>query len=97
MGARLLREWITLPLRSVEGIRLRHGAVQELIGSWEKVQKRIRPICDLERVSAKVGAGRANATRVEAHRREGGDFAAKYRPPATKSARRTFFAATNSG
>ena len=68
MGARLLREWVTLPLRSVEGIRERHTAVGELIGSWEKVQKRIRPICDLERVCAKVGAGRANARDLAALR-----------------------------
>ncbi len=68
MGARRLREWVTLPLQTVEEIRGRHAAVQELVGSWGKVQKRVRPICDLERVAAKVGTGRANARDLSALR-----------------------------
>ncbi|MBI2898979.1 MAG: DNA mismatch repair protein MutS, partial [Planctomycetes bacterium] len=59
MGARLLRDWVTAPLRSVEAIRARLDAVRELQG--RDVQPLLKPICDLERVLAKVGANRANA------------------------------------
>ncbi len=59
MGARLLREWITAPLRSADSVRGRLEAVKEL--HEVDLQPLLKPICDLERVLAKVGAGRASA------------------------------------
>jgi DNA mismatch repair protein MutS len=64
MGARLLREWVTSPLVRVDDIRLRQGAVRELVEDGalrSQVQDLLKRIFDLERALARVGAGRANA------------------------------------
>jgi DNA mismatch repair protein MutS len=64
MGARLLREWVTSPLVRAADIRARLDAVEELFADDERrrrVQERLRTVFDLERVLARVGAGRATA------------------------------------
>jgi len=64
MGARLLREWITRPLRKVEEIRARLHAVDELQrdGSpLDDLRARLREVKDLERITARLTSGSGNA------------------------------------
>jgi len=56
MGARLLRRWLTRPLRSRERLRQRHQAIGMLIDSrrHESLREQLRGIGDLERILARV-------------------------------------------
>jgi DNA mismatch repair protein MutS len=56
MGARLLRRWLTRPLRSREMLRQRHQAIGTLIDSrrHESLRETLRRIGDLERILARV-------------------------------------------
>jgi DNA mismatch repair protein MutS len=63
MGGRLLRKWVTQPLKRVEPIRSRLGSVKELIERAEvrrKLRETLSNIGDLERLIAKIATGRAN-------------------------------------
>ena len=63
MGGRLLREWISAPLRDVEAIERRLGAVQELVDNSflrQDLQELLHGIYDLERIAAKISCRRAN-------------------------------------
>ena len=63
MGSRMLKRWLHAPLRSVEQIRHRLDAVEELVQS-ESLRPGVRGILerfgDLERLNARVCTGRAN-------------------------------------
>ena len=64
MGARLLRAWLQKPLRKVDVIRSRLDAVEELVTASSLRDEVIGPLksCgDLERITAKICTGRANA------------------------------------
>ncbi|HET7437720.1 MAG TPA: DNA mismatch repair protein MutS [Thermoanaerobaculia bacterium] len=57
MGARMLRRWLTRPLKSRELIFDRHDAVDELTRSraiLEQMTARLQKIADLERVTSRV-------------------------------------------
>ena len=57
MGARMLRTWITRPLKSREAIFDRHDAVDELTRSraiLEVMSQRLSKIADLERLASRV-------------------------------------------
>ncbi|MFA6231610.1 MAG: DNA mismatch repair protein MutS [Rhodanobacter sp.] len=56
MGARLLRRWLTRPLRSRELLRQRHQAIGMLIDSrrHESLREQLRSIGDLERILARI-------------------------------------------
>jgi DNA mismatch repair protein MutS len=56
MGARLLRRWLTRPLRSRDVLRRRHQAIGSLIDSrrHEPLREQLRGIGDLERILARV-------------------------------------------
>ncbi|KZC35174.1 DNA mismatch repair protein MutS, partial [Rhodanobacter sp. FW510-R12] len=56
MGARLLRRWLTRPLRSRDVLRRRHQAIGMLIDSrrHEPLREQLRGIGDLERILARV-------------------------------------------
>ncbi|HEY8586072.1 MAG TPA: DNA mismatch repair protein MutS [Rhodanobacter sp.] len=56
MGARLLRRWLTRPLRSRPVLRGRHQAIGTLIDSrrHESLREQLRAIGDLERILARV-------------------------------------------
>ena len=56
MGARLLRRWLTRPLRSRTVLRHRHQAVGTLIDSrgYDNLRETLRGIGDLERILARV-------------------------------------------
>jgi DNA mismatch repair protein MutS len=61
MGGRLLRRWLALPLRQLDPIRERHRVVGALAGDEplrERVQEHLRRMGDLERLIAKVAAGK---------------------------------------
>lgn len=64
MGARLLAEWIGSPLNKVNDIKYRQDGV-----SWfyqdnaprNEIQELLKDVCDIERITAKIGSARANA------------------------------------
>ncbi|MEM1271402.1 MAG: DNA mismatch repair protein MutS [Bacteroidota bacterium] len=62
MGGRLLRKWLIRPLRRVDAIEQRLGAVDDLVGSnllRQNVRDLLRHVGDLERLVAKVCLNRA--------------------------------------
>lgn len=63
MGARLLRHWLGAPLCEVDAIQKRLDAVEALFDDTsrrKKVMEGLQPICDMERVVARVCTGRAS-------------------------------------
>jgi len=67
MGARMLRRWISLPLRSVEQINHRLDIVEFLMKSpavSEKISEELSRVGDMERIISKVAAGRVNPREV---------------------------------
>lgn len=64
MGARLLRAWLLAPLTEPAAIGARHDAVAEIFadsGTALALGERLSGIQDLERLTARVATGRANA------------------------------------
>ncbi|MGH7870301.1 MAG: DNA mismatch repair protein MutS, partial [Candidatus Dormibacteraceae bacterium] len=60
IGARRLRRWLWAPLREIEAIELRLGAVQELVqGLGEKLAASLAPVGDLERLLSRAAQGLA--------------------------------------
>jgi DNA mismatch repair protein MutS len=62
MGARLLRRWLVGPLKTVEGITLRHDAVEELhekAGLRESLLQLLSEVIDLERALARIATFRS--------------------------------------
>lgn len=63
MGSRLLKKWISIPLKNLEPIQMRLDAVSEFYDDNEK-RNYIRQILsqsgDLERLISKISSGRAN-------------------------------------
>jgi len=61
MGSRLLRRWISRPLRDARAVRERHAAIQTLIESrtLETLRETLAGIGDLERILARVALGTA--------------------------------------
>jgi len=60
IGARRLRAWLSAPLRDVEAIELRLGAVAELAGGpafRERLRAALREVGDLERLVGRAGQG----------------------------------------
>jgi DNA mismatch repair protein MutS len=63
MGARLLKSWIIAPLLNVKRIIERQDAIEELFKNHDlsdSLEKKIKKIADLERLSGKIGYGKAN-------------------------------------
>ncbi len=72
MGARLLKNWLVLPLKSVEEIEKRQEIVQYFYENDEITENITRPlknIGDLERLISKVSAGRINPREMNQLRR----------------------------
>ncbi|MDQ6691987.1 MAG: DNA mismatch repair protein MutS, partial [Candidatus Dormibacteraeota bacterium] len=72
IGARRLRTWLWAPLRDVEGIELRLGAVAELERAQEleeRLAAALRGVGDLERLTARAAHGLATARELVALRR----------------------------
>ncbi len=63
MGARLLRRWVVMPLKSKNEVEERHQIVTFFVENEEdreSLLKYLRPIGDLERLISKVSVGRIN-------------------------------------
>ncbi len=61
MGARLMKRWISMPLKDILPIRERHDAVETLIagtGIRNELEEQIARIGDLERLISRVSVGR---------------------------------------
>jgi DNA mismatch repair protein MutS len=65
MGSRLLRRWMTRPLRDQQALVLRHQAIESLLsecpsnlkglGICQSLYQLLRPVGDMERILARVG------------------------------------------
>lgn len=67
MGSRLMKRWLVLPLKSVQAITRRHGAVGHFLrhrNDADAVRARIETIGDVERLISKVSIGRINPREV---------------------------------
>lgn len=67
MGARLLRRWISLPLKEVQPINSRLEVVDYFLSDDEvkcKIEEKIYEIGDIERIISKVSAGKVNPREV---------------------------------
>ncbi len=63
MGARLLKTWMLRPLKDLEQIKLRHGAVDELImepGVRAEAGALLKGVYDLQRLSSRLSMGTAS-------------------------------------
>lgn len=63
MGARMMKKWITMPLKIRKSIEERHDIVQNFINSPELLElltDNIKTIGDIERLISKVAVGRIN-------------------------------------
>ena len=63
MGSRLLKSWITQPLKNKDEIEKRQNAVEELINNSHNrinLMNLLSNICDLERFAIKLGNGNIN-------------------------------------
>jgi len=56
MGGRMLRRWLQRPLRAREPVRARHDAIDYLLrdDGFAILRERLRPIADVERISARI-------------------------------------------
>ena len=64
MGGRNLKEWVSHPLISVDRIKEREEAVEELVNNpvaLDELKESLTSILDMERLMGRVGSGRANA------------------------------------
>ncbi|MCD6361669.1 MAG: DNA mismatch repair protein MutS [Armatimonadetes bacterium] len=64
MGGRLLRSWLLQPLLDVAAVNRRLDAVDELVGDRimaEELAEQLREVYDIERLTSRASAGRANA------------------------------------
>jgi DNA mismatch repair protein MutS len=64
MGGRTLREWLSAPLRDVDGILHRQKGVAELVEDGlarERLREVLARVLDVERLSGKIATGRCNA------------------------------------
>jgi len=61
MGSRLLSRWLNQPLRDREGIRRRHGVVQELLdgGQHRGLRRHLSGFADCERIISRIALGSA--------------------------------------
>lgn len=61
MGARLLRQWVVMPLRHTVDIRERHDVVEAFLEQWDltgKLRKMLSQTGDMERLVSRAAAGR---------------------------------------
>lgn len=69
MGGRLLKKWISAPLRELDQIKKRHDSVEELFKNKrirKKLNEHLREIGDLERLISRICTGRATPREVVA-------------------------------
>lgn len=62
MGGRLMKKWISRPLKNLQEIRNRHQGVRELLenkGERKNLGEELKSVADLERLISKISTGRA--------------------------------------
>ena len=67
MGARLLRQWLVMPLRDRAAIEERHNIVGAFLENWDitgKLRKLLSQTGDMERIISRAAAGRINPKEV---------------------------------
>lgn len=67
MGGRLLKKWISLPLKDGKPVRERHDAVEYMVndtGFRDDIRGQIEQVGDLERMVSKIATGRINPREV---------------------------------
>ncbi len=73
MGGRLLKRWLSMPLKDVSRIKKRHDIVKYLLvhdDVFNHVQGQIKQISDLERIISKVATARINPREGEFKQRQ---------------------------
>jgi len=61
MGARLLRQWMVMPLRHIGDIQERHNVIEVFLEQWDltgKLRKMLSQTGDMERLVSRAAAGR---------------------------------------
>ena len=61
LGARMLRNWLTMPLKDLEEIEKRHSTVESFVansGAIDQIQEHLSNIGDLERIISRAAAGK---------------------------------------
>ncbi len=61
LGARMLRNWLTMPLKDLEEIEKRHSVVESFVansGAIDRIQDYLSNIGDLERIMSRAAAGK---------------------------------------
>jgi DNA mismatch repair protein MutS len=67
MGGRLLKKWISAPLRDLKKIQSRLDSVEELLknkSQRKKIENELKEVGDLERIISRICTGRANPREV---------------------------------
>ena len=67
LGARLLRNWLAMPLKDLEEMENRHSAVETFVnhpGVVEEIQERLSNIGDLERIISRAAAGKISPREI---------------------------------
>jgi len=67
MGARLLRSWLTMPIKNIDELNLRQNIVEFFFNETEqreKIQRNLKDVGDLERIISKAAAGRISPREV---------------------------------
>ena len=71
MGGRLMRRWLSLPLKNKEQIEARYGVVRYFVENRDQITKfhdAIRQVGDLERLISKVSLSRVNPRELQVGR-----------------------------
>ena len=69
MGGRLLKKWISAPLRDLKKIQSRLDSVEELLknkSQRKKIENELKEVGDIERIISRICTGRANPREVVA-------------------------------
>lgn len=67
MGARLLRQWLVMPLRNRTAIEERHNMVGTFLDNWDmagKLRKLLSQVGDMERLISRAAAGKINPREI---------------------------------
>lgn len=67
MGARLMKKWVVLPLKSIQAIKERHDVVQYFLTEKDQangIDSLVRQVGDLERLISKVPMGKINPREI---------------------------------
>ena len=69
MGSRMLKRWLMLPLKDVQSIHARQGAVKYFLSEADKadeIRRYVSGVSDMERLAGKVATGRINPKEMTA-------------------------------